>query len=105
MDIDRDTIRRLERLSRVELSDEEAERITAELARIVAFVDVMRSVDTEGVEPTRVSSRGVFPRGRADEPASGLGRDQAVSQAPDRARGCFRVPRAITGGDDGDGEE
>lgn len=105
MDIDRDTIRRLERLSRVELSDEEAQRITADLARIVAFVDVMRSVDTEGVEPTRVASRGVLPGGRADEPATGLGRDDALSQAPDRAGGFFRIPRAIGGGEDENGEE
>jgi aspartyl-tRNA(Asn)/glutamyl-tRNA(Gln) amidotransferase subunit C len=103
VDIDRDTIRRLERLSRLELSDDEAERITTDLARIVAFVDVMRSVDTEGVTPTRVTSRGALPGGRADGPAPGLGRDEVLSRAPDRVRGFFRVPRAIGGGEDGDG--
>ena len=50
--IDREQVLHVARLARLELSDEEVERMAAELSGILAHVDRMTEVDLEGVPPT-----------------------------------------------------
>ncbi len=94
MNIDRDTIEHLEALARIELDEEERERLAEQLGRIVAFVEKLQSVDTSGVERVDNGASGA-ERLRDDISEPGLDRDDVLSQAPDAAEGWFRVPRVI----------
>jgi aspartyl-tRNA(Asn)/glutamyl-tRNA(Gln) amidotransferase subunit C len=89
--IDRDQVLHVARLARLRLSDEELERMPAELSKILEHVERMNRLELEGVEPTShvVELQNVL---REDEPRPCLPRDEALQGAPDVASGGFRVP-------------
>jgi aspartyl-tRNA(Asn)/glutamyl-tRNA(Gln) amidotransferase subunit C len=89
--IDRDQVLHVARLSRLALSDEELERMPAELSKILEHVEKMGELDLDGVEPTAhvVELQNVL---RDDEPRPCLPRERALAGAPDVAEGGFRVP-------------
>jgi aspartyl-tRNA(Asn)/glutamyl-tRNA(Gln) amidotransferase subunit C len=89
--IDRDQVLHVAKLARLRLSDEEVERMSGELSKILEHVETMNELDLEGVEPTShvVDLTNVL---REDVPRYGLDRDIALEQAPDRTESGFRVP-------------
>jgi aspartyl-tRNA(Asn)/glutamyl-tRNA(Gln) amidotransferase subunit C len=96
--INRDVIRHLESLARIDLAPDEVEAITEELGRIVGFVEKLQAVDVTGVEPTGAMSHeksGEADHVRTDEVTPGLDRATVLSQAPDATQEFFRVPRVI----------
>jgi aspartyl-tRNA(Asn)/glutamyl-tRNA(Gln) amidotransferase subunit C len=95
--IDRDVIRHLERLARIDLAPDEVGPITEQLNRIVALVERLQAVDVEGVEPTRAMAHEDAGQGlREDVTTPGLDRGVVLSQAPDATDEFFRVPRVIS---------
>jgi aspartyl-tRNA(Asn)/glutamyl-tRNA(Gln) amidotransferase subunit C len=99
MKVDRKLISHLEQLARIELEDDEREKLAEQLGRIVQFVEKLQSVDTSGVEATRLIDHLDDEHKRDDVPTDGLGRDDVMDRAPDAADGYFRVPRVIDRGD------
>jgi aspartyl-tRNA(Asn)/glutamyl-tRNA(Gln) amidotransferase subunit C len=89
--IDREHVLHVARLARLELSEEEIERMAGELSGILEHVDRISELDLEAVEPTThvVQLSNVL---RADEPDPSLPREVALEPAPDPADGAFRVP-------------
>jgi aspartyl-tRNA(Asn)/glutamyl-tRNA(Gln) amidotransferase subunit C len=89
--IDRQQVLHVARLARLELSEEELERMAGELSGILEHVDRIAALDLDGVAPTShvVELLNVL---RADEPEPCLPRERALEQAPDPADGAFRVP-------------
>jgi aspartyl-tRNA(Asn)/glutamyl-tRNA(Gln) amidotransferase subunit C len=89
--IDRDQVLHVARLARLRLSDEELERMPAELSKILEHVERMDELDLDGVEPTShvVELQNVL---REDEPRPSLPRERVLESAPDVADGGFRVP-------------
>jgi aspartyl-tRNA(Asn)/glutamyl-tRNA(Gln) amidotransferase subunit C len=89
--IDREQVLHVAKLARLELSDEDVERMAGELSAILEHVERISSLDLEGVEPTAhvVALENVL---RADEPRPSLARERALEPAPDPADGAFRVP-------------
>jgi aspartyl-tRNA(Asn)/glutamyl-tRNA(Gln) amidotransferase subunit C len=89
--IDREQVLHVARLARLELTDDEVERMASELSGILEHVDRISALDLEGVEPTThvVALENVL---RPDEPVPSLPRERALEQAPDAADGAFRVP-------------
>ena len=88
-------VERIARLANVELTRDEKELFTRQLAGILAYAEQVQAVDTTGVEAmAHVNAHGVE---RVDEPAPSLPVDDAVANAPDGAPdgGLFRVPRVI----------
>ena len=81
-------------LARLELSDEERERFTTQLNSILEHFEQLQQIDTTGVEPMShaVAVSNVF---REDEETGSLAQEEALQNAPDAARECFRVPRVI----------
>jgi aspartyl-tRNA(Asn)/glutamyl-tRNA(Gln) amidotransferase subunit C len=84
------------RLARLELDDDELERMTTELGKILSYVRQLDEVDTEGVEPT-VSPLVPHAPWRDDEVRPGLGRDEVLAQAPRAVEGGFGVPGFVEG--------
>ena len=78
------------RLARLRLTDEELERMPAELSKILEHVEKMDELDLEGVEPTThvVDLTNVL---REDVPRPCLPRERALAGAPDAVDGGFRV--------------
>ena len=81
-------------LARLQLTDEERERFTAQLNSILEHFDQLRQIDTAGVPPMShaVEMSNVL---REDEPTQSLSPEDALANAPDQAENCFRVPRVI----------
>jgi aspartyl-tRNA(Asn)/glutamyl-tRNA(Gln) amidotransferase subunit C len=85
MALDPEEARWVAHLARLELSEDELATMTRQLGAIVAYVDQLRRLDTEGVEPLAhaLEVHNVF---RDDEPAPSLSVDEALANAPDRRR-------------------
>lgn len=81
-------------LGRLHLSEEERERFTTQLNCILQYFEQLQQIDTTGVVPTShaVPVTNVF---RADAPEPSLTPEEALANAPDQDRDCFRVPRVI----------
>ena len=79
------------RLARLELSDDEVERMCGELSTILDHVERMNELDLDGVEPTShvVALENVL---RPDEPRPSWPRERVLDEAPDPVEGAFRVP-------------
>ena len=92
--IDRETVEHVARLTRLALSEEELERMRVELNSILAHLDTLRLLDTEGVEPTS-HAVDVVNVMREDEVEPCFPQDAMLANAPDRSGEFFRVPRII----------
>ena len=85
-----DLVRHLGVLARIQLSDEEVERLTGQLDAIVDNIAKVSEVATPDVPATShpVPLENVF---RADEVGETLTQEQALQNAPDAADGRFHV--------------
>jgi aspartyl-tRNA(Asn)/glutamyl-tRNA(Gln) amidotransferase subunit C len=89
--IDREQVLHVARLARLELSDEEVERMAGELSGILEHVDRIAALDLDDVDPTThvVALENVL---RADEPRPSWPREAMLERAPDPEDGAFRAP-------------
>jgi len=89
--IDRDQVLHVARLARLELTEDELERMAGELSGILEHVERMNELDLDGVEPTShvVALENVL---RPDNPRPSWRREQVLEPAPDPEEGAFRVP-------------
>ncbi|NLS92835.1 MAG: Asp-tRNA(Asn)/Glu-tRNA(Gln) amidotransferase subunit GatC [Planctomycetaceae bacterium] len=94
MAISRAEVEKVSLLGRLLLSEAELETMTAQMGQILGYVELLNEVDTEQVEPMAhaVEVSDVF---RSDEVRSGLARDQALANAPQRDDECYRVPAVL----------
>ena len=89
--IDREQVLHVAKLARLELSDEEVERMADELSGVMAHIDKIGELDLDGVPPTTHVVE-VANALRPDEPRPSLPRDVALEQAPATQDGGFLVP-------------
>ena len=92
--LEREEVQHVARLARLHLSDEELERMREQLDAILAYIDKLRELDVEGVEPTSHAVPLVDVM-RDDALAPCLPQEAALANAPDRDGEFFRVPRII----------
>ncbi|HEY3068032.1 MAG TPA: Asp-tRNA(Asn)/Glu-tRNA(Gln) amidotransferase subunit GatC [Methylomirabilota bacterium] len=82
------------RLARLHLTDDESERLREQLSAILSYIDKLRALDTEQVEPTSHAVPLVNVM-RDDAPEPCLSADAMLANAPDPQGEFFRVPRII----------
>ena len=89
--IDRDQVLHVARLARLSLSDEEVERMSAELSGILDHIEKISELDLEGVPPTShvVELTNAL---RADEPRPSWPREEMLAAAPAATEDGFEVP-------------
>ena len=95
MTIDTALISRLEELARLELSLEERERIAEDLTKILAMVEKLNELDTEGVEPLVYINNEVNVT-REDAIKNQVTTANALKNAPDANDQFFKVPKVIS---------
>ena len=92
--MDRHTLDRLTRLSQLALSAAEERLVLDDLGRIVALIDELRAVDTEGVEPLAHPLDMDQPL-RADAVTETVDREAFLAVAPHAADGLYLVPKVV----------
>ena len=94
MSISRQDIEKVALLARLQLTDDELSKMTAELAQIVGYVDQLDEVGTDGVEPMAhaIEIANVF---RDDAVAESLPREEALANAPHRDERGYLVPAVL----------
>ncbi len=94
MILDRKQVEEIAFLARLELTEEEKEEYAAQLSAILSHVAKLQELDTTGVPPT-VHILPVSNVLREDEPGESLPVELALANAPEKAKGCFVVPRIL----------
>jgi len=94
MQIDKKLILKLEKLSRLQLSDTERQQIQKDLNNILGMVEKLQELDLSEVEPLVYISEEVNVL-REDEVKNQVSREAALSNAPDRKDPYFKVAKVI----------
>lgn len=94
MKITREEVLHVAKLARLNLTDEEAARLEADMASIIGFADKLNELDTEGVVPTAhaIPMQNAF---RPDEVKSSFDRDEILKNAPQAEDGGFIIPKVV----------
>jgi len=89
--IARDDVLHVAELARLEIPDSELDAVQTQLGVILEAVGKVAELDLSGVEPTShpLDLVNVWDE---DVPRPSLGREEALSNAPDPYDGMFRVP-------------
>ena len=85
-------VQHVAKLARLSLTDDECQRFTEQLDRIIGYFDELNQVDTTGVEPMSHPIP-VFNVMREDVVISSLGREVLMENAPLKEGAFFKVPR------------
>ncbi len=94
MSIDKETVKKIASLSRIAITEAEADAFVPELNQILGWVEQLGEVDTSKVEPMTA----VIPnqlRLREDVVTDGEIRDKILANAPIAEHGFFAVPKVI----------
>ena len=89
--IDRDQVLHVARLARLQLTDDEVERMSGELSGILGHIEKIGELDLEGVKPTSHVVE-VANALRPDEPRPSWPRETMLDAAPAVRDGGFEVP-------------
>ena len=94
MTVDLETVRRIARLARIAVTEDEVPHLQGELNAILAFVEQLDEVDVEGVEPM-TSVIPMTMKKRQDGVTDGGYVDQIVRNAPATEDQFFLVPKVV----------
>ena len=92
MSLTAEEVRHIALLSRLELTDEEVEKYTRELGQILNYVEQLRELNVDDVEPIShaIPMANVY---RGDEPGPSFDAETALANAPERNDPFFLTPR------------
>jgi aspartyl-tRNA(Asn)/glutamyl-tRNA(Gln) amidotransferase subunit C len=97
-----DDVRHVAKLARLAIPDDKLPEFTRKLETILGYVDQLKEVNVEGVEPTShaIKMSNVL---RQDEPTAALDVEAVLQNAPQRDGRFFQVPKVIGGDEDSAG--
>lgn len=94
MSVDQNTVRRIARLARIRLEDEEVPVLEGELNAILRWIELLNEVDVEGVEPM-TSVVAMKMKMRDDVVTEGAIPDAVIANAPASDESYFIVPKVV----------
>ena len=94
MEVDEATVRRIARLARIKVTDEEVKSLEGELSGILQWVEQLDEVDTSGVEPM-TSVVPIKLKMRDDDVTDGDKAADVVANAPMSEDGFYVVPKVV----------
>jgi aspartyl-tRNA(Asn)/glutamyl-tRNA(Gln) amidotransferase subunit C len=94
MNIDKETLRKIAHLARLDIKPEDEEGMIKDLTEILDWVEQLNEVDTEGVEPLTNMTHEINML-REDAVGEHLDHGRALKNAPKKDEDYFRVPKVI----------
>ena len=92
----KDSLKKLAKLSRIACSDDEFEEIKVHLQKIIDHANAISAVDTEGVPPCNHVLESMEAPLRADEEGETIDRAEFLDNSPDHVGGMIRVPQVLS---------
>lgn len=94
MSIDIKDIDHIANLARLEFDNKDKEKIVNELKSILAYMEKLKEVDIDGIEPTLqvFDMKNAF---REDIIKPSLDRKRTLMNASEKKNGCFCVPKVV----------
>lgn len=95
--LDQDDVRKVAKLARLKLTDDQIARYTDQLGAILGYIDMLSELDTDGVEPMphALDQTNIF---REDVEQTGLDPEVALGNAPSADPPFFKVPKVLGDG-------
>ena len=94
MSIDNQTVRKVSKLAKIKINEKEETKLIEELNNILGWVDELKKVDTDQIEPML----SVFNESmvmRKDEVSSDISEELVLKNAPESKSGFFVVPKVV----------
>jgi aspartyl-tRNA(Asn)/glutamyl-tRNA(Gln) amidotransferase subunit C len=92
--IDKETIKHIAYLSRLEVKENEMDAISNKIGDVLKYVDQLQSVNTENIGIT-YNTINLTNALREDEIKDSLDRERVLQNAPEKEMGCFKVPKVL----------
>jgi aspartyl-tRNA(Asn)/glutamyl-tRNA(Gln) amidotransferase subunit C len=97
MKITEETVNRIAELAKLEFTPEEKTELVGDMNKILAFMEKLNELDTEGAEPLIYMSEQVNAL-RKDEVVQEITHEEALKNAPKKDSDYFRVPKVLERG-------
>ncbi|MDG1428400.1 MAG: Asp-tRNA(Asn)/Glu-tRNA(Gln) amidotransferase subunit GatC [Crocinitomicaceae bacterium] len=94
MKITEETVDHIAHLARLEFEGEAKDAIRGDMERIITFIDKLKEVDTDNVEPLIFMSHEIN-RLRPDEAVDSITQNDALKNAPKSDSDYFRIPKVL----------
>ncbi|HRW58705.1 MAG TPA: Asp-tRNA(Asn)/Glu-tRNA(Gln) amidotransferase subunit GatC [Chlamydiales bacterium] len=95
------TLKELEKLCRIECSEEEEKEFLDKLAQIVHFIEMLDEIDTTNVQnPPHLLAEFQQTKYRKDIPNANLPTEKFLQNAPDKIGDMIKIPPVIQGSED-----
>ena len=96
MSIDKNLVRKIAKLSRISVSEDDVKDLSEELSKILEWIEQLSQVNTNEVEPIFSSfEEDAELKKRKDEIADGGYRENIIANAPKTKEGFFLVPKIV----------
>lgn len=96
--LDKETIKNLTKLSRIDCSEEEQQKLLGDLQKILAYVEQLNEIDTAHVPPCNHVLEDIANVMRDDIAKEPMPREVFLANAPSHVGGLIRVPPVIKQG-------
>ena len=94
MKINKKTILKIAKLSKIKLKENEIEEFTNNLSSIIDWVEQLNETDTDNIEPLNNVSSSKLPL-REDKTVSNNSSNQVLNNAPEKVEEYFIVPKVV----------
>ena len=94
MKLDTNTINKIAKLARIKLSDEEAKDLLKDMNSILDWVEQLKEVNTDSIDPLTNISSSILPQ-RIDESNDVNSSEKKKKNSPDKLEGYFAVPKVV----------
>lgn len=94
MKINRELLDKIAHLARLEFDEKDADKMMKDMTDIVNWVEKLKEVNTDGVEPLTTMSHEINAL-REDEVTEHLSHERALRHAPKKDADYFRVPKVL----------
>ena len=94
MQINKETLHKIAHLARLEFDEKDTEKMLRDLNGMIAFVEKLNEVNTDGIEPLTTMSHEINVL-REDIVKPHMSREEALKNAPQKDSEYFRVPKVL----------
>ena len=94
MSVDKSTVKKIAKLARIAVSEDETDTLASELNHILSWIEELDEVNTDGVAPLASVTGHSLPL-RKDAVTDGDKVDQILANAPEQSSGFFVVPKVV----------